>query len=398
MFSPIDPYLIVGVFYLLGVWAWVRFLRTESRVFYALTAIALAFALLTSPAGATLLVTLFLVDRLLIRGGRDRATALARCGLLGLLTVSLLAVEFVIRGGQSGVEIQLGLAFLVNLAQYLAFLVFPWGFDAPFVFAVTLVVVAGFVLIAIRRRSAVLVFLGMEAVLLLIPYALLPPDSFTPGALYLPAMSLAVVFALFLFRSGESVYHRSHAAMAVAAGLALLVLLDGVWIVGAAAGWTNIVRQTRQAYREITSRHSTFSNDTYLYFIGPPSIQDLSGLMYTQYGDRVSVAGSYDDLSLSQVPYPTLQKTESAKPIDRAAGRLAQLRAHKTSFVYYFLADGTSIEVPVAPEAITASTPALPITFNAPIRLEGYEITADTLKAGDTLVLLLYWRATQKIA
>jgi len=286
----------------------------------------------------------------------------------------------------------------VNLAEYLALLLFPWGFDFPIIFALAPLVAAIYVLVAVRKRSAVLAFLGIAAVLLLIPDALLPRAPFTPRAFYLPAMLFAVAFAICFCRLwGESGHNKPHVVTAASAALALVVLFNGAGITVAANSWTDVVRRTRQAYREIAPRHPTFGDDTYLYFVGPPSTRDLSGLFYSRYGSAVIVASSYEDASASRVPYPSLQKTGSDGRISSEATQMAGLRQHKTAFVYHFADDGKTIEVPVAPDAVTAPTPALPVTFNVPIRLEGYEITANTLKTGDALVLVLYWRATQPI-
>ena len=398
VFNPIDPYLVMGPVYLLGVWSWVKFLQTTRRKFYLLTVTALGIALFIIPASATLVITLFAVDRLLIRSVSDQTKLFSRYRFLCLLTVSLLGIEFLVRGGSSTVSLQFSVQALVNLAEYLALLMFPWGFDFPIIFAFAPLVAAGFVLVAARKRSAVMLFLGVETVLLLIPYAFLPRESFTPRVFYLPAMVFAVAFALlFSCLWGESGYNRRHVVTAAAGALALVVLFNATEISAAATEWANVVRRTRQVYREITPLHPTFSDDTYLYFIGPTSVRDLSGLFYFRYGDRVLVASSHNDSSLSHVPYPSLQKTESAVGIKSGSGQVAALRRHKTSFVYYFADDGKTVQVPVAPEAPTASTPQLPVTFNAPIRLEGYEITANTLKTGDVLVFLFYWRATRQV-
>ena len=61
--------------------------------------------------------------------------------------------------------------------------------------------------------------------------------------------------------------------------------------------------------------------------------------------------------------------------------------------MYYFDATGKPIEARVTKNAATSQTPTSPVNFNAPIRFEGSEITHNVLPRGDTLVLLLYWRA-----
>lgn len=400
VFSPADSFLGVGLFYLLGVWTWVRYLRNPSRKYYLLTLSALGLALLINQTSVTLVITLFLVDRLLIRTPIDMKKLMWRYALPGSLALIVLVVSYFVQGGRelSVVLAGAGAQTLANLAEYVALLSFPWGLDFQIIFALTPLALVLFLLAAIRNRSPALSFLGIETLLLLLPSAVLPRDSFTPRAFYLPAIPVAVVLALLFHRLwGEAGSKKMHVLAAASAALALMVLFNAAQIANAATDWTNVVRSTRQAYRAISPRHPTFADDTYLYFIGPPSIQDLSGLFQTRYGNSVTVAGSYDNASLSQVPYPAIQDSR-ADEVDSDADQIAGLRNHKVSFVYYFDNAGNPVEVPVDDNATTRVTPTLPVTFNASVRLEGYEITANSLKVGDSLVLLLYWRATQKVA
>jgi len=76
--------------------------------------------------------------------------------------------------------------------------------------------------------------------------------------------------------------------------------------------------------------------------------------------------------------------------------QIARLYDYPTAYVYYFDETGRPIEIPVDRATQTQATPALPVEFSAPIRLEGYGLPRSKVKRGEALPVLLYWRATAK--
>jgi hypothetical protein len=77
-------------------------------------------------------------------------------------------------------------------------------------------------------------------------------------------------------------------------------------------------------------------------------------------------------------------------------GQPARLRDHATTFVYIFDEQGRQKELRV--EKNLDARAALPVVFGDSIVLEGFELVSDRVKRGDELVLLLYWRARQRVA
>jgi hypothetical protein len=163
----------------------------------------------------------------------------------------------------------------------------------------------------------------------------------------------------------------------VLAGAAFALIAMGSYysIANANAGIFEIARQRRVPFRDISRAHPTFPDDTCLYFIDPISpVSELSGMFTLRYGRGVTVVSS-----------------------ELGGDLAANLRRHKNAFVYYFDETGKPIEVPVEPTIDARPSYEPPLDFTAPIRLEGYELPRARIKRGDALVVLLYWRATQKI-
>ena len=105
------------------------------------------------------------------------------------------------------------------------------------------------------------------------------------------------------------------------------------------------------------------------------SVYDLSVMFLLRYGKHVTVDGTDDNQ-----PH-----------------RLARLGDASVVYVYYFDQTGKPIEAKVAKDAATQASPPLPARFSVPIQLEGYEVTDNEFKPGESLVLFLYWRALEKI-
>lgn len=273
---------------------------------------------------------------------------------------------------------------LFNLVDYLAMLALPWNLGAPLHYIWLLIVSLVCVTIIILRRSVVLLIVGIFALLNIAP-VLGSPVGFGTDAryLYASAIGLAVILALPFELVWMHWRHNWYQVIAAAA-FAGSVFVNGLGVAEAAATFTETARRQRVPFRDIVRQHPTFAKDTLLFFIAPPTFTPaLSGMFFLQYGESIFVRGTYPD------------------GIVWLGGRLrsetARLRDHNAAYVYYFDETGRPIEVKVDKEATTAHAPGLPLNFQVPIRLEGYEVTSSALKQGNVLVLLLYWRAMETI-
>jgi len=205
--------------------------------------------------------------------------------------------------------------------------------------------------------------------------AILPVLAFpfvTNRFLYLSLTSTAVVYALTLDWLGQKLginWVRSFVWL----GVSVATVVGMLGISGAAVGFAEFARVSRVPFRNVSQAHPTFPPDTRLYFIDPPLPgPSLSGMFFWRYGPSVSVGVS--DMSTH-----------------------ADLRPHANSWVYVFDDQGDQKELMVQKDMNVRITPNLPVTFSAPLRLDGYELVSANLKASDELVLFLYWRAQNRM-
>jgi hypothetical protein len=128
----------------------------------------------------------------------------------------------------------------------------------------------------------------------------------------------------------------------------------------------------RVPFRDIERQHASFPEDTLLYFIDPitPTTGGLSGMFFMRYGPDITVKNWTD---------------------------YAGLREHNAAYIYYFDEARRPREVAVQKDAVTIPSARLPLGFQAPVRLVGYEVAATTVKRGEPLIVLLYWRGTGPI-
>ena len=131
-----------------------------------------------------------------------------------------------------------------------------------------------------------------------------------------------------------------------------------------AAEWA---RQLRVPFHDIELWHPTFPQNTLLYFIDPitPTTGGLSGMSMVRYGAGVWVKNWTE---------------------------YADFRQYNTAYVYYFDATRRPREILVDQNAATRIAPALSVDFGASI-----QVPRTTVKRGDPIVLMLYWRAIGKI-
>ncbi len=287
---------------------------------------------------------------------------------------------------------------LLILAQYLALLVFPWGYYPPsdtqivdqipdfipmWTVAWMVVAIVAYLWLLAKTRSRALLFLGMGCFITLLP--VLPFPFIELRYLYLPAMFAAIALAIWFERAREILSRTVGQAQALPlqmprpfalfAPLALVLLIVGnaLVVANANAGIFEIARQRRVPFRDISRAHATFPDDTLLYFIDPVSpLSELSGMFTLRYGRGVNVSGD--------------------------ARGIAALRAHNAAFLYYFDETAKPIEIAIDQGDTARAALALPADLNARIRLDGYEIARARVRRGEMFVLLLYWRATGNIA
>jgi len=399
VFNPLDAQPEAGLFYLLSAWYWISFLQRGGWKYFVITILSFILALAGKETSVTLIATLFLVDRLLIGQPTNIPRLFWRYVAFLLVLLVYAAIVYIVQSngyffGALGYNV--GPHVISNFVRYFALLLFPWGSGDTAVFLGALTVAFLFVFAAVRKPSIALAFLVVEAILLVAPYIWAPPELFAPRYLYLPSMLSAIAFALF-FDWLPSVLGRRRLvqlSVAVVTGLALFIGADSIR--NMATDSIETVRQSRVPFHDIALYHPSFPRDTYLYFIAAASsIAEMRGLSLSQYGENVTVGGSAGGF-LPKVLYQRLGIAIPSTVL--GASQIAGLRNHRMTYVYYFDSTGKPVEVTIQKEATIQVTPSLPVTFNGQIRLEGYEITANSLRVGDSLVLLLYWGATQRIS
>lgn len=379
-----DP--LAMVFYLASIWSWIVYLQTERRAYYFLSLAAFVLALLGKESSVFLPITLFLIDRLLIAKPSSLSDALRRYVPIAVVFLAYLAIELRVQTyayfpNHWGYGI--GEQIIDNLVHYLSLTIFPWGEDLP-VISYSVLALALLVLIpfGIWKRSKWLVFFAIQTALAIAPALAFPTQFFQARYLYVAAALSAILLASLV----ETIWmhlgnHRWKVAACALAALGLVLV--GSWMTAAASDkQAEAARQNRVPIRDIFQEHPDYPAGTYLYFVEPPYpmiMRNLTGMFFLRYGPKVTVWSNDAERG----------------GIDE--NRFAQLRDHARSFVYYFDESLRRHEVAVDMTAKNTASPALPAQFQEGIRLEGFELTGTTLKPGNDLVLLLYWRTTDTI-
>jgi hypothetical protein len=374
------------------VLGWVLYVKTERRPYYWAAAVSFVLALMSKETSATLIVTLLLVDWLFLSRRIEVRLWLRRYALFALLLLIYLGIEYRVqlhayfpnRGGYS-----VGPHVIENVVGYLKLLVWPWDWEqaAAYVWAgLAVALLAGLVLRkprSIPDGVKLLLFLVVEAVLAVAAVLGLPVRVFEPRYLYPASVAAAVLVAALFEAIWRGWAFRRVSVLSVSGGLALAVLLLGGSTYQAAAAQAEFSRELRVPFRDIAQQHADYPPDTYLFFINPPHILKHFGpsIFYFRYGPNVTVNTIDPEWWGSLEP-----------------NRPAALRQHKNTFIYYYDEANTRREIPVDPVAETQIAPALPVDFEEPLRLEGYEVTSAALRPGQDWGVLLYWRATGEIA
>ncbi len=413
VFWPGDADFELALFYLLAILSWVLYLDRERRWYYWTTVLCFLLAVTTKEFGVTLPVVLFMVDRMLIRKTTDHvphrrvpeqiserrlersagshsdaeiqrfgqsdnphgqgAFVLAkRYAVFAAIWLVYLPLEYMVQSGSvltNQFGYGLGAHFLGNFVYYLATLAFPWGLPEP-INNVWLAVVSGlYLMILIRKKSTALAFLGLAGILAFVPVVPFPWQ--VPRYLYMSVMAFAVVLAVGLESGWTRLARPAWFAMGVSVFVAFVLVINGRGVAEAAADFAELGRQTRVPLRDISQRHPTFPEDTYLYFVDTRSpTSELSGMFFVRYGPKVTVESNIFD------------------------GRRANLREHQNALVLYLDQEQRTREASVDPSIAVKTWPLPPVRFAAPIQLLDYELASSEVKRGDTIVMILYWQAT----
>jgi hypothetical protein len=376
--AVVDP--LSGFFYLLTILLWTRYLDTRHARDYALAFCAFVFALFSKEIAIFLPLFLFLIEWWFYRVTPNLRALVPRYTpfLIAFIPYLWLVYQVQSRGefvGQFGFRI--GPHMLNNLIPYAAVLTFPWFTALPtdtlaYVWLALVAIV--YIGVMIYKRSTLLLFLALFAILNISPLLGFPLDYFHPRYLYLSTISSAVLLALIFEKFWELTRARRWLRRATIATLTLLVVTSSAQVADAAAGLAEYTRQIRVPFRDITRQRPTFAPNSYVYFVYSPltSFWDFEGLFFARYGAKVKVNAT--DL-----------------------GAPANLRHYEHAYVYYFDSTGKPIEIPVDKDAVTSATLALPARFQVPIVLEQYEVPSTRLVRGKALVAILNWRAMERI-
>jgi hypothetical protein len=366
-------------FFLTSILFWVIFLQTQQKRFYWLAVGAFAFALMGKESSILVPVILVLVDFAFFDAKFDLFQLIRRYSPFAILLIPYLLYEYRVQQTSAFVHAagySLGWHALSNFVQYLAVLAFPWLQSTPngFINYLWLFIVAVlFIVIIVRTHSKPLAFLGFAAVLGTLPVLGFQPIWFDPRYLYLSGTCVAVLYACVIQGNWKS-FNPKWRTLGVSLALVGILIVNGGLIADTAANTAEVTRQRRVPFRTIARLHPTFASGTYLYFTPSPEVPpyDLYAMFLLHYGKDLIVEG-----------------------VDN--NQVARWRDFPQAYLYYFDESAQPIEVPVDPTTQFHSTIQLPVSFQAPIRLEGYALPRQNFKRGETAVLLLYWRGMRPI-
>ncbi len=374
VFWPATADVLLTAFYLATMCLWLVFLQESQLWIYLLTILLFAGTLLSKEMGITLIVVLFLMDRLLVHGPATwRQLGLRYLPFCAILFPYVLIEYIVSRRGffVSSVAYHFSTQIMANLQQYLRWVAFPWDLGEQINKVAVLLVVAVLLQLVIVRRERAILFLVLSAIVSTLP--VLPFPFVIPRFAYLPVVVSAVLVALAL-EYIRTLWSHPLWRLIMPSLLALAFVSNAATVIEAAQGYTAFVRETRAQFRPIFQEHPTFSNDTLLYFIQPSfPTSNISGMMYLRYGGNVYVGGTDKD-------------------------RPAGFRQPAAGFVYYLDEAKQLREQTIDKTADVDYKPELPARFSEPLRLEMAELASVSLRPGDSLALILHWRAVGKVS
>ncbi len=277
-----DP--ITAIFFLLTILFWVLHLQARRTIWYALAIGAFIMTMMGKEICVLLPPILFLIEFLVLRVPFRFTDVVRRYAIFVGLLVPYLVYEYAVQ--KSGAFVQMagygiGPHVLSNLVKYLAVFVAPWLLFPPteWLYYAWLVLALGLYLyVIIRTRSRALLFLGLAPLLVVLPVLGFEPFWFDARYLYLPLMAGAVLLAFVIEQAGLWLNKVPLARWIFALGLGGLLVANSLIIANSAGDWTEITRQRRVPFRDISRAHPTFPANTYLYFLEskPVPLFDLS--------------------------------------------------------------------------------------------------------------------------
>lgn len=375
--AVVDP--LSAFFYLLTLLLWTRYQETRRPLFWGATYVAYLFALFSKEVAVFLPLFLFLIERWFYHVRFDWRRVVRQYAPFVVVYLPYVLLELNVQSHGEFVgqfKFSVGPHMLTNLLPYLAVLAFPWTADLPadtayYVWLAVVLVASAVVMV--YKRSTLLLFLGIFAVLNIVPLVGFPLDYFNTRYLYTSTMVSAVLIAILVELGLRALRRQPRAALVLAALLvAGLVVGSSARVADAAAGLAEYTRQLRVPFRDISRQHASYPNDSYVYFVYSPAtpLSEFEGLFFVRYGTAVKVDG-----------------TDTV--------RLPELRRHNSAFVYYFDQTGKPVEVPVEKDTNVHTSPAVPSHYEGPITLEGYDITGSTVTRGKSLVVFLSWSTAE---
>ncbi len=366
------------IFYFLGIWWWLSYLETKKEVYRVGVLVAFVCGLFQKETVVSLPFVLWGLDafcsRISVNNFVDRIKPYLS---MILLAVVYLVFRLAISANTSLSQIygmSLGSHILTNTAQYLSGLFFPWLIaDLP-TNVLGLVGLLLFVIVVPVRKSWMLLFLGIIALANILPVVMFRErGAFSFRFLYISTACTAIVLAR-LIEIGARFFRQRAVRLGYVALIAVLFLfLNPMGVSQAAQQYADEGRAERTTLRDVTRLRPTLPPDTFLYFIAPPPrAWEFSGMFFTRYGMDVTVS-------------TTLHKA------------IPGLRTHRNAFIYVLDPAKSPTEVRVQKDVAFKQTPNLPANFEISIQLEAIEVSSQSLKPGENLVLLLFWRAAQRI-
>jgi hypothetical protein len=370
-----DP--LTACFSLFTIWLWMDYLESGSKFKFFLTMSAFIGALLSKEVSVTLLYLLILADWLLVKKPITLIGFLRRYMpfaiiLAGYIPLELIVISRSLFTQQIGYTI--GWGIIPVFFQYLSFLAFPWNIDQTlrYVFLIVAVLIVAITFIKRDKRILIVAAAGAFPTIVAAP---IPVYLFNPRYLYLPLMATAVGLALlveFAIRAMGK-FRWVQARTAVVLFFALATLGQSANINELTVNHGGFIRELRLLFRPIYQLHPTFSADTLLYFIDTPlQSLDISGLMFLHYGANVVVSG-----------------------VDRP--EITHLRDHHAAFVFYLDSKNIFQEQVVDPSSNAQIEPQVPVQFEKSISLQAFDIASTRVKRGETIVILLYWKASERV-
>jgi len=373
------PEQSVTFYFLASILLWLEFLRRGNRWMYGLALVAAFLGLLNKEVGVMILPILFLSDRWL-DGKAASGTILLRRYAPLLFVWTIYGVATLVRlygfmfsnytGEYSGMGV--GPHIVWNFTTYAVTLMSLWDMPAPFVYLPVIFALSLIAYGVVVRRSIPTAFLCAMAVLTLLP--VLPMTFTSTRFLYLSLSASVIGLAMLIDWARMRFGYSMLVTVMGASALTAIVLFNAFNADASLNTMSAFIRQYHRApVRPILQAHSDFPPDTFLYFIDNPiPAKILSGMLTLRYGTDV-----------------TVNATDVATPAD--------LRAHANAYVYYFDEEARAVEQEVTRGLSSAIAPALPIDFEAGIRLENYEVVRTGIRRGEPLIVLLYWRASQPV-